>query len=216
MVSRFYFVVACGFLAGYEPNFYGYMVGKELPSRAKAYFGDGPHYSNIPETYSEGCRSLADQLAFEPEEVAEGLADHLDEVVQGQDTAIDMIATGGPRTRTRDQAVRESMAWPIAFSDEGKKKAAEAGWSGGSPTDYAKWIESHCTLPLRADPIARWRMRARLLREETNPHDALRRYREFMDSTARPRGILDDAHAQVEAYIDEQIQLAREEGHWGR
>lgn len=140
----------------------------------------------------------------------------MDDVVRRQDVAIDMIATGGPRTVTRDEAVRESMAWSIAFSDEGRKKAAEAGWSGGGPWDYVRWIERHCSLPLRADPIARWRMRARSVRKETNPHEALRHYREFMDSTARARGILDDAHAQVEAYIDEQIKRMREDKHWGR
>ncbi|MDE0105382.1 MAG: hypothetical protein OXN89_23645 [Bryobacterales bacterium] len=136
--------------------------------------------------------------------------------LEGQDVAINMIANDGPRTMTRDEAVRDSMAWSIAFSDEGKKEAAEAGWSGGSPWDYARWIGRHCNLPLKADPIARWRMRARSVRKETSPHKALKRYREFIDSTATSRAILDDAQAQVEAYIDEQIQLAREDEDWGR
>lgn len=55
-------------------------------------------------------------------------------------------------------------------------------------------------------------MRARSVRKETTPDNALRRCRKFMDATARPRGILDDAHAQVEAYIDEQTQRIRSRG----
>lgn len=58
VVSRFYFVVACGFLADYRPNFYGYTVGKELPARAKAYFGDGPHYSNSRRRTAEAASRL--------------------------------------------------------------------------------------------------------------------------------------------------------------
>lgn len=75
---------------------------------------------------------MTDQIHRREQSVpaAEGLADHLDEVVQGQDVAIDMIADGGPRTMTRDEAVRESILlseWSRASGPGGAERPQRDG-----------------------------------------------------------------------------------------
>ena len=54
----------------------------------------------------------------------------------------------------------------------------------------------------------------RLVPKARNPHDALRLYREYMDGTAECRRILDDAPAQMKAYIEKQFEWMREGRHW--
>ena len=67
-VSRFYFGIACGFLAKYSPDAIWYREGQELPRRAKAYFGDRPNVSEVEKTYQEACSSLAPGVIVESSE----------------------------------------------------------------------------------------------------------------------------------------------------
>ena len=212
VVSRFYFEVACTLLSRFSPTHISYGSGKELPRRAREYLGDGPYFWDAAETYGEACVSLGTKAALEPAEFSEGLADHLDEIVNMQDTAIEALATDGPTKMSRDEAVLDSMAWSIAFSKKAKETVANSGWRGRTVLEYVRWVGENCAMPLRRDPIARWRTRARSVRAEANRHKALRAYREFMDQTARARGILLDSLGQLERYIDEQIDRMREEG----
>jgi hypothetical protein len=133
----------------------------------------------------------------------------MDDVIEQQDTAIDMIATGGPNTYSRDEAVEQTFAWKAAFTDEAKKFARDKGWRQGSVLDFVSWIAANYTLPIRHDPIQGWRTRANSLRRETSPHKALKKYRDFMTQTADVRAALDEAHSQVDQYIQEQIDRRR-------
>ena len=212
-MSAFYFEVACAFLADYSPGMISYLSGKALPPRARRHFGEGPYFPDPDVKYKEACMRLGAKTRVEGRAFAADLADHLDELLDVLDAGIGTVAGMGSTTRTRDEAVEETMAWWVAFSDEGKKAAA-LGWPGGSVADYVQWIRANCQLPMRKDPIARWRKRAHAVRGEGNRHAALRKYWEFMDQTARTRGILDEAHAQAEQQIDLEIQRWKEERYW--
>jgi hypothetical protein len=63
---------------------------------------------------------------------------------------------------------------------------------------------------VKRDPIPSWRGQASSLRKETNPHRALKMYRDFMAQTEDLRTLLDEAHSLADAYIEEQIDRARE------
>jgi hypothetical protein len=159
--------------------------------------------------YHGACRKLGDSVTVVPSELAATLANHMDEVIEQQDTAIEMIATGGPERCSRDEAVRDTFAWQIAFTETGKKYAVEHGWTNGSVLDFVNWIGTHYPIPLRRDPISAWRVRSLNLRREKNPHQALKKYRDFMIQTADGRAALEEAHAQVDQYIEEQIDRMR-------
>lgn len=209
-ISRFQFVVACNILSKYSPVLIGYTTDRKLPKRASKYFGNNEFsFINAIDMYQTACTSLREQVPVDTIEFAAILAAHVDTVIKKQDNAVDMIATGGPKQTSRDEAVAETMAWNVAFTNEGKKFAQENGWVEGSVFDFVKWIKTHYPIPIRRDPIASWRKRANRIRLETNPHKALQKYRNFMTSTAEIRATLEEAHFQVDMYINEQIDRMR-------
>jgi len=208
-ISRFHFKIACEFLGRYSPSWISYSPGMALPERARKYFKDQRWFPDAIEEYHDACVSLGNKLALDSAEFAAVLAEHLDDVIEQQDTAIDMISTGGPRKSSRDDAVAKTMAWKIAFTDKGKAFAQEHGWSEGSVLDFVKWIETNYPISIKTDPIAAWQKRAHAIRHEKNPHKAVKKYRDFMIQTADIRALLEEAHAQVEQYIDEQIDRMR-------
>lgn len=209
-ISRFQFVVTCNILSRFSPAVISYTTDMKLPDRACKYFGNNEFpIINAIDMYQTACVSLRERVPVDTIEFAAILADHVDTVIEEQDNAVDMIATGGPKQTSRDEAVAETMAWNVAFTNEGKKFAQENGWVKGSVFDFVKWIETHYPIPIRRDPIGSWRKRANRIRHETNPHKALQKYRNFMTSTAEIRATLEEAHFQVEMYIDEQIDRMR-------
>ena len=161
--------------------------------------------------YQVACKSVGHRAPLDPPAFAAGLADHLDELIQAEDKQIQEIATGRGRSMTRDEAVLDSMVWGVAFSHEARETAALAEWAGGAVAEFARWIAARIGLPVRREPIASWTQRARSVREEMNPHMALKKYREFMDSTAKARRRLEDARAQWAMRSAEEIAGMREE-----
>jgi hypothetical protein len=208
-VAAFYFKVACDFLAGYAPRWIGYNPDMELPERAKKFFGNERFHINGIEKYQAACRELGDMLPFSPADIASVLANHMDDVVKMQDLAIHMIATAGPRKHSRDGAIVETLAWNVAFTEEGKKFALERGFNEGSMVDYIKWLGENYPLPLKKDPIPGWKARAAGIRAESNPHKALKKYRDFMKQTSDARAALEKSLGQVEQYVEEQIERMR-------
>jgi hypothetical protein len=182
-VAAFYYKVACNFLAGYAPRWIGYNPDMELPERARKFFGNERFHIHGIEKYQAACRELGEALPFSPAEIARILADHVDDVIKLQDTAIHMIATAGPRKHSRDEAVVETFAWSVAFTEEGKKFALEREFKG-SMADYIEWLGKNYPLPLKKDPIPVWKARAAGIRAESNPHKALKKYRDFMKQTS--------------------------------
>jgi hypothetical protein len=208
VVAAFYFKVACDFLAGYSPRWIGYDPDMEFPERSRRFFGDQKFHMDGIEKYQAACTELGNALPFSPADVAAILADHMDDVIKMQDIAIHMIATAGPCKHSRDEAVAETFAWTVAFTDEGKRYALKGGFKGTGP-DYIKWLAENYPLPLKKDPIPGWKSRAAGIRAESNPHKALKKYRDFMKQTSDVRAALEKSHGQVEQYVEEQIERMR-------
>jgi hypothetical protein len=208
-VAKFYHKVACELLASYSPPWFGYSPGMALPERARKFFSDQRFFTNGAGDYQKACAQLGDSITLDPDELTTPLADHMDDLIVQQDIAIEMIATGGPHQHTCNKAVSETFAWNIAFTEKGKQFARDHGFPGGSILAFVTWIANNCPPPFRTDPIPGWQRRAARLRAETNPHRALKRYRDFMIQTAEIRAALAEAHGQVEQYIDEQVDRMR-------
>ena len=122
------------------------------------------------------------------------LAGHMDEIIEEQDTYIDIVAGGaykGQQT-TRDEAVIGCQTWPLAFSEEGKAFAAKHQRKG-SPFQLVEWLSDNYPLKFRGDPIASWRKQAARLRSQKNPNAALTHYHSFMTETADLREAIGEA-----------------------
>jgi hypothetical protein len=207
-LALFYFEVACGYVGSYTPPWLSWSSNEKLPERAKKYFsGEAP---GGWDDFGNGCIALAKECGHNSAETIEVLARHMDEVIDNQDTCIDIVAGGvyDGQKKTRDKAVIDSQTWPLAFSAEGKAFAAKHGWKGNA-FRLVEWLGDNYPLSFRGDPIASWRKQAAKMDSHRNPHAALTHYHSFMTETANLREALEEAAGQVEAGIDAAIDQAR-------
>ncbi len=84
----------------------------------------------------------------------------------------------------------------------------ERGFKGNT-FEFVEWLGENYPFAFKTDPIRGWESRAVSLRAEKNPHQALKKYRDFMTQTADARATLEDAHREVEQYIDLEIERMR-------
>lgn len=204
-----YFKIACDILGTYSPRFLGWGSNQKIPERAARFFTGSSFFPGSTEQYQAACAGLARAADYVPGTIIAVLANHMAEIVEQQDTSIDMIATGGPRPSSRDEAVVESQVWPLAFSEAGRAFTQEQGWKGGSVLDHVAWVKQHYPFQFRSDPIPSWRKRVESLQRGRNPHKALKQYRDFMHQTADLRAALEESHRQLDLYIEEQIERMR-------
>jgi hypothetical protein len=209
-LARFYFDVACGFIRGYRPMGLGWGSNQKMPERAQKYFNSSSFVPGSWEDFAKGCTALASQCGHDAAGTIAALTDHMDEVIEDQDTCIDIVARGvyEGQERTRDHAVIDCQAWPLAFSAKGRAFAAGRGWTG-SVLELVQWLADNHPLRFRRDPVPSWRKQAAKLRGTKNPHAALAHYQSFMTETSDLREALDEAARQAEAEIDAAIDRAR-------
>jgi hypothetical protein len=121
-LSVFYFATVCDFVSAYEPHGLGWGSNQKMPERARKYFQGSDFFPAGMADFGEGCRALAKANAHDPGRTVAALADHMDEVVENQDICLGIVADGAYKgqQRTRDQAIVETQAWQLAFTDEGK------------------------------------------------------------------------------------------------
>ena len=210
-LAIFYFAIACRLIRAYDPPFLSWGSNLKFPERTQKYFSKNIGMPGSVEEFRVACIALEEAVNYKPYMVSENLAEYMEKIVEEQDGCIDLIATGGPKYLTRDRAVIETQAWPLAFSEAGKRFALENSWNGGSVAEYVEWFTERYPLKFRRDPVPAWRRRVEGVRLEANPHRALKKYRSFMDQTASMREKVHESAVQVEAYIDGQIERMRME-----
>ncbi|WP_422035531.1 hypothetical protein [Reyranella sp.] len=213
-LARLYFYLTTAFLARYEARGFGWGSSQQIPERAKKYFSGDRFMPGKREDYAQACAQLHKAIAFDAGRLIRSLADHMHDVIEQEDTAIDVLSQV-PQKTTRDQAVLDTQAWSMTFTDEGKEYI-RALLAAGRPkpagvAGHVALLASEYPFTVKRDPIPSWRKRAATLRKESNPHRAFKSYRAFTSQTEDIRALLDAAHSQADAYIEEQIDRAREE-----
>lgn len=212
-LSKFYFGVACAALRDLPVNGIGWGSNQELPERAKKFFPDYEKrfFSHAHEHYKKACELLGDHVANSGDELKATLLTHMEKIINEKDHFIDYLVGGHPRGEriTRDQAVIDCQAWPVAFSEKGKDFLRRKPPTDWSVFGCVQWIGKEYPLNQRIDPIPSWRNRLSSLRSEKNSHKALAKYQNFMHQTATLRGWIDDATSALDAYVEEQIERMR-------
>ena len=211
VVAKLHHEVACRVVGRYTPVLMMWVQGKKLPQRAWAHFGEARGHEAIMAYYRTACAKLGRMSPLEPMALSGRIADHLDEIVRAEDEQLEMISTARGRSLTRDEAVLDTMIWGLALSRDERDRGELRNWPGGKVAELAQWIARHCKLPLHRDPIGRWKRCAQSLREESNPHIALRRYRGFMDRTAKARQRFEDARVLWTMHKAPKIEAMRAE-----
>jgi hypothetical protein len=209
-IAIFYFEATCEYIGAYKPFGLRWGSGQRLPERAKKYFHGDLSFPGEEGDFGNGCADLAQRCGHAAAETIRELAEHMDEVIDEQDTYIGVVAGGvykGQQT-TRDEAVISCQTWPLAFSEAGKTFATKHHWKGNR-LQLVEWLSNNYPLGFRADPVASWEKQAAKLRSQKNPHAALAHYHSFMTETANLREAIEQATSQVEAEIDAAINRRR-------
>jgi hypothetical protein len=213
-VAGLHIRTVCDFFISFAPTSMFWSSNQRLPDRAKVYFSEpGLLKPDAVTEFHAACRDLAVKTGHSDKAFATTLASHMAETVEEKDHFLEYISTGAPRQQTRDEVVVDCQVWPLAFSEEGKRFAETNKFPGGNMLAFLGWLAKTYPLQFKCDPIPSWRKRANQLFQERNSAKALKKYRTFMDETADLREQIDEATSQVDNYIDEQIERAREARH---
>ncbi len=209
-LSHFYLDVVCSSLATFEPRYLSWGPDLKLPARAQKYFRGDKFMPWQRDDFREACAAMAAINAHDPVATIHTLASHLDEVIEQQNVYIGIVAKGvyADQERTRDQAVVETQAWALAFSEEGNAFARERGFSG-SMIQLIEWLGRHYPIKVRRDPVGSWRKQADTLRFGKSAHRALAHYHSFMMETAAFREMIEEAAGAAEREIDAAIDRLR-------
>lgn len=210
-LAEFYFFMACGVIGRYHVPFLSWGMNLELPARAKKYFKGPQFFPCERDDFKAACTSLAQSCNHEDANLVAALADHLDRVIDHQNTCVDVVAGGvyDSQKTTRDDAVMGCQSWSLACSNEGRKFATQNNWSVGRPGALADYLADNYPFKFRGDPIRSWERQAKRLRAKRNGHAALAHYNSFMLETAVLRDQLEQTAGLVEAEIDNLIESAR-------
>ena len=209
-LARLYFDVSCAYLSHYEPMGISWGSGLKMPERAQKYFNGDRTFPGKREDFADACKAMSAANAFEPGDFSEVLADDMDQIIENMDSCIQIVADGvyEGQQMTRDQAIIDTQAWDLAFSEEGKAFAAERGFEDNPIGSVDLLIEKY-PFQLRRDPIPSWQQRSKKLRSKIDPYLALESYQSFVTQTGPLRAALEQSASAAEAAIDRAIDEMR-------
>lgn len=123
--------MACGVLADYPIRYFSYWHNIQLPERSRKYFTSrGKHSPTEMGDFAKACRTMEAECRHKKAETIRTLADHMEHIISGSDTHLDIVAEGvyAGQQKTRDQATLDCQTWPLAFSIEGREFAKANGF----------------------------------------------------------------------------------------
>lgn len=210
-LALFYFRNACSVLLAHDPGGGSASSDDKISHRARKYLGAARGLQLIgPGTsLSDAYRRLDEVAASMESDLVGDLSRDMRATIDDIDNTIQFLADESPETKSRTQAILECQAWPFYLSDEAKQFAIAKGFPGGNVHAFVDWLTINFDWPIKVDPIPSWRSRLDTLSRDTDPHKALKRYCDFMKQTEDFRSLVQEAGAQLDGYIQHQIDVAR-------
>ena len=179
-----------------------------ISHRAIKYLGT-PNLFDYEKTMADAnarLRQVGDSLGHS---LVADLHSDMAKTIERVDELIDFLATDAPQATSRKKAIIAAQAWPFAISEEGKQWAKDNGCTVESVGGYVDWLCSRYPWQVRADPILSWKRRLESLKSERSPDTALKKYCDFMRQTEEFRSKIDESASQLDAHIQQQIDIAR-------
>ncbi|MFM7008490.1 MAG: hypothetical protein ACKO0Z_04045 [Betaproteobacteria bacterium] len=207
-LAIFYLQNACSVLEGFKPMWWSTSSRDKISHRAIKYLG-APKLFDHREAMQSACTRLRQVATSLGQTMIADLHNDMSKTIERVDKMIDFLATDAPQTTSRRQAIIWAQAWPFAFTDEGKQWAKSNGCSTSSVGDYVDWLATKYPWPVRTDPVTSWQRRLDSLKLEKELNAALKKYCDFMRQTEDFRSKIDESASQLEAYIQQQIDIAR-------
>ncbi len=207
-LAIFYFRNACVLLSEYEPRGWSWSSNDKISYRARKYLGE-PQLGDHRKVYLSAYKRL-DQVARSMDSsLKQDLAADMKSTIDMIDESIFFLANEGPEKKSRDAVIIDTQAWSFAFTDEAKEFAKARGCPAKTVGGFVEWISVNYEWPEKIDPIPRWRIRYDSLAQEVDEHKALKRYCDFMKQTEDIRSQIAESAAQLDGYIQQQIDIAR-------
>lgn len=207
-LALFYFIVACKLLKSFEPRFWSWSSNDTISHRARKYLGD-VHGMMPEDTFRAAYERLSDVAESMKPNLIEDLTADMSATVDDTDSAIQFLADDSPEPVSRDRAVVLAQAWATAFTEEARAFARDKGHNEEFVVGRVERLAAEYPWPFKRDPIPGWRTRVATLGRDTDPHRALKRYCDFMRQTETFRATLDEAAAELDGFIQHQIDQAR-------
>lgn len=207
-LTLFYFLLACNLLKSYKPRFWSWGSGDAISHRARKYLGD-VHRMMPEDTFRAAYERLGDVAASMTSNLVADLTADMTATVDDTDSIIQFLAENSPQPGSRDRAVVLSQAWATAFTEEARAFARDKGCTEETVIGRVEWLAAEFPWTFKRDPIPSWRTRVATLARDRDPHRALKRYCDFMRQTETLRATLDEAGAQLDGFIQNQIDQAR-------
>ena len=208
-LSIFYFCCTCKLLQGYEPSFFGWSSKDIYSHRARKYLGRIKFVGVKREKLQQAFKRLecvADEMAYD---LNDDLATDMAATINRTDYDIKFLANDGPQKMTRKQVIIDCQAWQFAFTDEGRAFVQKRRGDTKTIQSYVDWIANNYDWPIKTDPIRGWKSRLNKLKNTSNQHAALKSYCDFINQTESIRNCIYRAAVQLDAHIQEQIDIAR-------
>ncbi|MCG2719102.1 MAG: hypothetical protein L6408_09765 [Nanoarchaeota archaeon] len=207
-IALFYFVNACELLKCYSPMWWSWGSNDKLSHRARKYIGN-PSFTNHEEVFNAAYQRLLDVADSMEEDLVGDLHSDMSATISSIDDAIQFLTNESPEERTRDQVIIYCQALSFAFTDEAKAFARQNSCPKTSVGQYVDWIVANYGWHVKSDPIPGWKRRLASLEKEKDYHKALKCYCDFMRQTEEIRSKINESAAQLDAYIQQQIDIAR-------
>lgn len=203
-LALFYFKETCDFVGRYRSFGIGWGSANKMPERAQKYFtGHDKFMPGKQEDYPAACATLAAASGHDPKTLINVLADDVERIADYMDTCLQIVADGvyvGQQV-SRDQAIRDTQAWDIAFEDAGKAFLRSREFKG-SVLAAVNLIAAEYPFKIRRDPVPGWQEKAKKLRRGSNPHVTLDHYQAFITQTASLRAAIEQSAGAAEAEIE--------------
>lgn len=209
-LAMFYFIIACDMLLAYKPKRWTWGLNDKVSHRVRKYLGD-PGLTDHEECFSSAFGRLKQVAVALGHSLVADLSADMKHTIESVDEAIEFLANNSPQKMSRDEVIVNAQAWPFAFT----KKAKEFARSHNCPEkyvgQYVDWIARNYKWPVRSDPIEGWKTRHMSLTQEADCHKGLKKYCDYIRQTEDIRSSINEAAAHLGNYIDEQIDIARED-----
>ena len=219
-LAIFYFRNTCTLLKAYKPPFWMWNGSDKISHRAMKYLGT-LSAGNPSDYFMAAYERLDELVALIEEDLIRDLADDMSRSTDSTNENICLIANNGVDHRKRDAAVIFGQSYyesenskeitnSTAENPEKSKKTKRDNWlEAESGKEFLEWLISDYNWSVKSDPILGWRSQHKTLKNQTNYHEVLEQYCNFMRNTYNIRLALEESADALDHFIEMESEITR-------
>jgi len=211
-LTKFYFKIICTVLDGYPSMGWSSSSDDKISFRALKYLGHDID-AKRPESFQDSWKTLHKIIDNMDNNFVNDLCHDMEETINLTDDYIDYLVENDRNKHSRDEVIINIQVWAIAFLEEGKKIALEHNCQGLSVQDYVNCIKAHYKPEYSRDMIPNWKKRLKTMINSKNAYSVFEKYINFIKQSESIRLKIDNSVAQLDQYINEEIDRMKEERH---